>query len=283
MPQPIHIYGGMEGYPILHLAVANGFPPQTYAPLLEPFTQRYRVICLPPRALWPGESPPLDKRDWRMVTDDLLAGFKAYNLRDVIAIGHSFGGVASLLAVIREPHLFKALILLDPTILLPEFLLWMKEAQNNNSIEDVPLVQAARRRRTHFDSVEDAYVRFRSRPLFADWPDETLRLYTESNLRPSEQGNGMTLVWSAEWEAYFFSTMYTDIWDDIPKLEGLLPTLFIRGGISDTFVASAEEMLKPILPSAHFEVIEGHGHLFPMSAAGPTAHIIEKWLAQQDF
>ncbi len=283
MPQPIYVYGGAEGQPVMHLAVANGFPPQTYTRLLSSFTSKYRALCLPPRALWPGEHPPADKRDWRMVTDDLLTGLEAYQLQDIIAIGHSFGAVASILAVIRQPQRFKALILMDPTILLPEYLAWMKSAQESNLIEEVPLVQAARRRRTHFASVEDAYQRFRSRSLFADWPDEVLRHYTESNLQPSADGQGFTLVWSADWEAYFFSTMYTNIWEDIPQLEGLTPTLFIRGGSSDTFLAGAEEALKPLLPSAQFKVIEGHGHLFPMSASEQTAQIIQQWLFEQGF
>lgn len=42
---PLYHLGG-QGTP-LHLAVANGFPPAVYQPLLTPFTEMYRVVSLP--------------------------------------------------------------------------------------------------------------------------------------------------------------------------------------------------------------------------------------------
>src|SRR3990172_7938003 len=119
--QPIYEFGG-DG-PLMSVAIANGFPPQTYTPFVKPFTAKYRVVCLPPRALWPGERPPDKLISWRdTIAPDLIAGIRDYDLRDMVAIGHSFGGVATLLAAIAEPERFKAIILLDPTI-LPQFLM----------------------------------------------------------------------------------------------------------------------------------------------------------------
>lgn len=77
--------------PTMHLAVANGFPPLTYTPLLGPLTDRYRVVSLPPRPLWSNPPSPETLTSWRVLADDLLAGMREYDLRDVIAVGHSFG------------------------------------------------------------------------------------------------------------------------------------------------------------------------------------------------
>jgi pimeloyl-ACP methyl ester carboxylesterase len=121
--QPIYEFGGAG--PILHMAVANGFPPEVYKPLVWPMTGQYLAVSLPPRAMWPGENPPQTLQSWRdTVAVDLLEGLKTYDLRDVIAIGHSFGGVATILAAAAQPHRFKALVLLDPTI-LPQPAYWL--------------------------------------------------------------------------------------------------------------------------------------------------------------
>jgi len=277
MPQPLYTFGG-DGS-VMHLAVANGFPPQTYAPLLQPFTSRYRLVCLPPRALWPDDQQPPDQPgSWRALADDLLAGMRQYNLTDVIAVGHSFGGIASLLAALDEPERFRALILLDPTILPPERVQVMKMAQETGQTEQIPLVQTARRRRRAFDSVDDAYAYFKTKPLFNGWPDETVRLYAESLTRPSANGNGVELAWTPEWEAHYYRSMYTEIWETLPRLRGLLPTLVIRGGTTDTFVESAAERMKSLVPDAAYVDIPGHGHLFPQSAPEETRRVMETWL-----
>jgi hypothetical protein len=43
--------------PVVHLAHANGFPPGSYHLLADALIERYRVIALPSRALWPGSRP----------------------------------------------------------------------------------------------------------------------------------------------------------------------------------------------------------------------------------
>jgi pimeloyl-ACP methyl ester carboxylesterase len=278
MPQPLFTFGGHG--PIMHIAVANGFPPQTYAPLLQRFTARYRVVCLPPRALWPDNPPvPEQPGSWRSVADDLLAGLRQYDLTGVIAVGHSFGGIASMLAALDEPQRFRALIMLDPTIPKPEWLHMIKEVQETGQTEMIPLVQSARRRRRNFDSVDDAYTYFKSKPLFADWPDETVRLYAESMTRPS--GSGLELTWTPEWEAHYYRSIYIPIWETLSRLGGLLPTLIIRGGATDAFADESVQQVQSILPAASLVDIPGHGHLFPQSAPDETRRVIEQWLAAQ--
>jgi pimeloyl-ACP methyl ester carboxylesterase len=276
MPPPLYTFGG-DG-PVMHLAVANGFPPQTYAPLLQPFTAKYWVVCLPPRALWPDHPPPPEQPgSWRSIADDLLDGLRQYNLSDVIAVGHSFGGIASMLAALDEPERFRALILLDPTLLTPERVKIMKMVQETGQTELIPLVQTARRRRRNFEDVEEAFTYFKGKPLFGDWPDETVRLYAESMTRPS--GNGLELAWTPEWEAHYYRSMYTEIWETLPRLRSLLPTLIIRGGVTDTFVEESLAQVKMLVPDAAYVDIPGHGHLFPQSAPDETRQVIEDWLA----
>lgn len=280
MPQPLIELGGEPAHPPLHIALANGFVPQTYLPMLRPFMTHYRVLCLPPRALWGAEAPPptATHNDWAGLATDLLAGLRQYEVAPLVAIGHSFGGIASLLAALREPQRFRALVLLDPTILGQEFCAMLEQARQSGTEEEYPLVQKARRRRRHFASVEEAYERFRSRRLFAQWSDEAVWLYATYGTQPLEDGSRQ-LTWPPEWEAYYFNTVYTRIWEDVPKLRDLpVPLLIIAGAESDTFVPESVDRVRALVPNATYHSIAGHGHLFPQSAPQESAGLILDWL-----
>ncbi|MBI1279759.1 MAG: alpha/beta fold hydrolase [Anaerolineaceae bacterium] len=272
---PIYDFGGSGQ--IVNLLPANGFPPETYIPLLKPLTDRYHVICMLPRALWHDEKPPKELRQWDMLAEDLLAGLAYHKLDDVIAIGHSFGGTASMIAVTRQLKLFNALCLLDPTLFRSEWLEGMEQMQRDGSIVEFPLVQGAMRRRRSFETVEAAFAYFKTKRLFADWPDKTLHLYVEHGLQPAADG-GFELRWSPEWEAYYFSTGFTRSWEVAPKLRGLLPVLAIGGGTTDTYVPEIAAMLQEVLPEAAFAEVAGHGHLFPQTAPQQTLTFINQWL-----
>lgn len=277
MPQTLIELTGERGAPLLNMMPANGFPAQTYLPMLRGLAG-YRALSLPPRALWGDQAGPATYRNWGDCADDLLLGLERYDLRDIVAVGHSLGGILSMLALIKEPQRFRALVMLDPVLLPQATLDALDQAREAGAIEDYPLVQGARRRRQHFDSREDAYRRFREKAIFADWSADALRLYVEHGLRPRENGLGFELAWSTDWEAYYFSTVYHHVWVDLPKLNAVAPTLVIRAEDSDTFPAASLARARSLLPAATFHVMTGQGHLFPQAAPEETARVIRDWL-----
>lgn len=279
MPQTLIELTGASDAQILNIMPANGFPPETYLPMLRPLSY-FRAICLPPRALWGDELPPPAYRDWGESADDLLAAFRRHDMRNIVAAGHSLGGIISMLTVIKEPARFKALVMLDPVILPPAVLDMLGGAWESGTVEDLPLVRGARRRRRFFESHEDAYARFRAKRVFADWSEETLRLYVDHGLQPRADGDGYELSWSTEWEAHYFATVYRRIWQDLPKLNDLAPTLIIRASHSDTFPEAAYERARSLLPTVDFHEMKGQGHLFPQAAPLEAAKVIGQWLGK---
>ncbi len=273
---PLYEFGGSG--PVIHLAVANGFPPQTYRPLMDTFTRTHRVLSLPPRPLWPDETPPDHLVNWRdSVAQDLLAGLHVYDLRDAVAIGHSFGGVATMIAAISEPERFRAVILLDPTILPHWAMCSIRAARFLRYDRAEFLARRAEKRRFHFASHDEAFAYFRPKTLFADWSDEALRGYVETM---SSDESGVTLAWSREWEAYIFRTLYTGSWRDLPHLRDKMPLLLVRGETSNTLFPRAANHIRRILPEMDYAEIPGHGHLFPQSAPEATYRILHDWLAR---
>jgi len=238
----------------------------------------YRVVCASPLALWREGDPPVlrDAPDWRQVSDDLLAALHTFGLEHVTAVGHSLGGIASMLAVLDEPQRFRALILLDPTFLDETIVEMIATARQHGVSDQHPLAQAALHRKRHFATAQAFYERYRHHPLFADWDDEALRLYAQHGTESDREG--VHLTWSPEWEAHYFSTGLAAMWRIIPTLDGVLPTLILRGSTSDTYSAASAQRVQQLLPRATHITIDGYGHLFPQAAPYVSAQVIREWL-----
>ena len=102
--------------PLLHFAHANGFPPGTYRKLITDLSQNHHVVSMAGRPLW-RESTPTVLHDWSLFADDLRTELDRRSLRGVIGVGHSLGGVISLLAAAADPGIFSAVVAVDPLIL----------------------------------------------------------------------------------------------------------------------------------------------------------------------
>ena len=115
---------GSKG-PLLHVAHANGFHPQTYQTSLHGLMEDYHILSYLARPFWSQESPD-GLKHWTQLADDMVAALKTHKDKGIIGIGHSLGGVLTLYAAVNEPGLFSRLILIDPTMLSPKFLWQIK-------------------------------------------------------------------------------------------------------------------------------------------------------------
>lgn len=274
---PIQDLGGVG--PSLLLAPANGFPPETYLPAFAALLDRYRLRALPPRALWPGTAaPPHEPGDWESLAEDILRALDHHQVEPALAIGHSFGAVALLLAAAREPDRFLGLALLDVTLMTRTRMADLAALGQQELALRSPLADGALNRRDRFDSLDEAYNFWRGKPLFADWSDQALRCYTAAVLAPD--GEGYSLRWSGAWEAWYYRSYHTTTWNAIDRLPGTFPMLVVRGGTSDTFSAEAAEEFLRAAPSARLVTLPHHGHLFPQAAPALTLETVEPWLAR---
>jgi pimeloyl-ACP methyl ester carboxylesterase len=260
--------------PVVHLAHANGFPPGTYRLLAEALNERYHVLALPSRPLWP-DSRPESAPDWRPLADDLVEGLDELGLRGIAGIGHSLGAVLTMWAAIRRPDLFQAIVLIEPVILPPAWLWGLRVARRLGLEQKQPLVQGALQRHRTWPSRKAAFDHYREKPLFARWSDDALWAYVESALRPGQDGL-FELAYPPEWEAHIFGTAPTDIWSDVAHLE--TPSLVIRGEMSRTFRPAAQARMARLLPAAKFITIPEAGHLVPSERPAETAAAILRFL-----
>jgi len=268
-------FGG-EG-PLIHLAVANGFPPACYRPLIEGLAPVGHRVSVLPRPLWPDGEGPQRGVTWYTLAEDLIQAFDALGWRGVIGIGHSMGGVITMVAAVQRPDLFRAIVLMDPVLMDPKVLTLFRILRALGLGARLhPLARRARRRRRVWPSREAAAAHLRSRPLFAAWHPAAFAGYLEEGLRPSRDGQ-VELAYPPEWEVHIFVSVPHDAWRFVPRIP--IPTLVMRGTVTDTFTADSEARFRRLKPDARFAVIPG-SHLFPMERPEETARSIRAWLTE---
>jgi pimeloyl-ACP methyl ester carboxylesterase len=214
------------------------------------------------RPLWEGSNPN-EIKNWRPFSDDLLK-FLAQNPSPVIGVGHSIGAVVTLRAALRQPENFRALVLIDPVLFVPSFIVkWQLIRRLGLGEQLHPLIAGTKKRRRTFDDLETVFRGYRSRNIFRYMSDENLRILIQGMTQPRGDGT-YQLIYSPEWEAQIYRTGMQDfdIWRELPKLE--VPTLFLRGAETDTFLENAAKFVKRKQPKAWVETLEKSTHLLPL-------------------
>ncbi len=266
----------------LHFLHANGYPPECYRPLLECLQTQYRVFGILLRPLWPGSNPG-DIQDWHPFSEDLLR-FLASGPAPVIGVGHSIGAIVTLRAALRDPGRFRALILIDPVLFVPRFLVRWQFVRALGLGERLhPLITGAKKRRRAFDDLETVFRSYRNRSVFRYMSDENLRTYIEGITRKTDKG--YELVYSPEWEARIYLTGLRDfdIWRGLPRLG--VPTLFIRGAETDTFLENAAKLVhrtatlvKRKQPRVQVETLDKSTHLLPLERPTEVFDMMQAFL-----
>jgi len=232
--------------------------------------------------------------------DDVLENIEQQG-EAVIGIGHSFGGVLTLLAAAKKPELFQSIILLDPPLFSVQKSALIKLLRALNIEDWVSPSGKSKKRRDHFESKSQAKTLFQANKLFKNFHPQTLNDYvthglTETdnalfqanklfkNFHPqtlndyvthglTEKANDVELTIPVAKEVAIFHKSLTSFPKNIYKVKG-------------TLVYAAKN---PILwPSdlrwinrkfAHFQVIPFPGsHLFPLENPESTSLMIKRCL-----
>jgi len=269
---------GGTGQP-LHFLHANGYPPDCYKPLFELLKTEYHVFGMLLRPLWDGTKPH-EIQSWHPLSDDLLRFLSNHDSAPVIGVGHSIGAVVTLRAALHDSKKFRALILVDTVLFTPPRLITWNFLRAIGVGDRVhPLIAGAKKRRQTFDDLETVFRGYRNRNIFRYMSDENLRIYIEGMTKPKANG-GYELAFSPEWEAQIYRTGLRDfdIWRALPGLK--VPTLFIRGAESDTFLENAARLVKQKQPKVRVEALEKSTHILPLERPKEVFDIMQSFLKE---
>lgn len=275
IPSPLRF--GDQG-PLLHFLHANGYPPEAYRAFLFPFSSEYQVKASYLRPLW-LHSDPDEVRDWTPFREDLLHFLRSERVRmgkvngneedhgGAVGVGHSIGGTVTLMAALKSPELFQALVLIEPVL----FPFWIRAAFRLLSgvglLRQIhPLIGRTLKRKRVFAGERAMYENYREKKVFRRIPDEVLHDYVQGLARPRPDGK-VELAYPPEWEVKIYQTggmADQHIWPSLGSCA--LPVLLIRGEETDTLVMSVVRRMKKRLPNLSFINLSDTGHLAPLEA-----------------
>ena len=180
----LHDLGGpkSETAPVLLFSHATGFHGRVFEPMASFLNDRFRCVSLDLRGHGMSELPLGASLAWSGMADDVLAALSAdrFPIGPLHGIGHSMGGAALVLAAARRPDAFRSLWLYEPVIVPPESGLLLDG--------DNPMSEAAARRRDRFDSLDQAYENYGSKPPLQQLHPDALRAYVDGGFSSSPDG-----------------------------------------------------------------------------------------------
>jgi pimeloyl-ACP methyl ester carboxylesterase len=152
------------------------------------------------------------------MTEDLAQALRARGLENVVGVGHSMGGVATLLASLKHPGLFRAVVALDPVLFTGTRLLAFRALSLLGMSSRIPPASLARRRREHWGSREEAATSYRKKPLFRHFDEGCFQDYLTHGLTEAP-GGGFRLTIPREWEVRIFETPPHGVWRRLRAVE----------------------------------------------------------------
>lgn len=274
--------GGVAGRPIL-LAHATGFHGMVWQPLAAHLTGFHAVA---PDLRGQGDSsPPVGRdMDWNGFADDVLAVVDAWGVDELVAVGHSKGGAALLLAEQRRPGTFRALWLYEPVVFPagaldgPPASEAPTPSERTSPVEPSnPLAAGALRRRATFASRQAAYDNYSSKLPLAVLDPEALHAYVDHGFADQPDGT-VALKCRPEVESAIF-TMASDNGAFEHLSEVRCPVTIARGTEESFGPAAFAQPVVDALPRGRLATFDHLGHFGPLERPAEVAAAIVADLA----
>ncbi|CEK10472.1 alpha/beta fold hydrolase [Legionella hackeliae] len=250
---------------LIHFAHGNGFPSRCYLQLLQALETQYDYCYIDKI----GHNPlfPVTE-NWHLLVDEVIASVEQQSTTPVIAVGHSLGGVLSLLAAIEKPSLFKAVVMIDSPLLGRFKSSIVRLAKALGIIDRVTPAFRTRGRREHWQSEEQIIEYLKSRDLFKTFAPACLQDYIEHGLRKTKEG------YILEFDRHIEYLIYRTIPHTLHEYEGKLtvPATLIYGDKS-----TVVDRLDIRYMKKHYNIssVKMSGtHMLPMEMPEQIAHQI---------
>ena len=251
--------------PLLHFTHGNSYPAGTYGQLLAALEHDFDVRS----SDMLGHDPAFPVTDnWRGLVDELIAQLATYQ-QPAILVGHSLGGMLSMMAARQRPDLARCVVMVDSPIVAGwRACVWRQLKRRGWGDRFSPAKFSAGRRHL-FPSRQAAYAHYAAKDIFAKWAPGVLDDYLEHGLKP--HADGVQLRFSRDVETAIYRTLPHNMGR---ALDGKYPVpIGFIGGRSSAELGQAGIKATRQLVGEHLTMVDG-GHLFALEAPQQTAREI---------
>ncbi len=257
--------------PLLHFSHGNSYPAGSYRQVLDALGADYDVRSIDML----GHDPRFPVGDgWHGLVDELIAHLEAYG-QPAILVGHSLGGMLSMMVARQRPELARCVVMLDSPVVAGWRALAWRFAKLRGWATRLSPARFSERRRNVWPDREAARAHFMAKPMFQAWAPGVIDDYLDHGLMPHEEG--VQLRFSRDVE--------TDIYNTLPHHMGSIirppfpvPVGFI-GGTTSLELRQAGLQATRKLVGPNLVMIEG-GHLYPMERPAETAQLTHEMIVR---
>ena len=264
------------GQPLVLFFHGNSFPASTYNVMLNDLRRRGMQVQVLEK-IGHNLAFPVTS-NWPHLVDELHAFAKpliAAHTGPVVLVGHSLGGMLSLMLAAQFPQLAHAVVMVDAPALggLRAKALHLSKTLTLTKKFSPGVV--SQKRRITWNSVEEVQAHFLSKKVFARWDPQVLNDYVLHGTHEEKTDEGVQRVLS------FDRNIETQIYNSVPhNLEGLLkkyplacPVSLVAARHSNEMRLAGFDFSKKITKN-RICIIDGT-HLVPMEKPLVTASAIE--------
>jgi pimeloyl-ACP methyl ester carboxylesterase len=264
----LHDLGG-DGPPLL-LTHGNGLNAGMWATVVPHLRDTFHCYGLDFRGHGASQQVhdpiPVERR-W--LAAEVLAAVEAIGGAPVLAAGHSLGGATLLRTEQDHPGTLRACWAFEP-VLIPDTFETTAPPSN--------LIEASRRRRLVFASVDEAVERYSSKPPFAGCEPAAVRAYVEIGTTDQPDGT-VKLTCSGETEASIYETNERLDFSTFGAVS--IPVVVAVGeavAMGNEIPPLVAPLVAEALGDARLEVMPGVTHFAPMEAGERVAASIRAFL-----
>lgn len=189
----------------------------------------------------------------------------------VFLVGHSLGGILSVMAAALHPTLARGVLMLDSPLLSGWRANAVGVAKRTQVVGSVSPGRVSRSRRQHWPSDEDALQHFARKKVFARWEPQVLRDYIAHGLE--DDGGQRVLRFDRKVETAIYNTMPHHLGTLLRRNRLACPAAFI-GGLESVEMQQSGMALTNRIAKGRTTMLDG-SHLFPMEYPLTTAAAIE--------
>jgi len=242
----------MAGRPTLVYSHANGFSGACYRKLYTYLDDDFEILYIDRF----GHDPRYPVTDgWSRLAVQLQDFNAARAHGPVIGVGHSLGGYLNVLAAVKRPELFSAIILLDSPLLGPWTGTVLQLVKRLGFADRVTPARITLERRRRWANLDAVYQHFQVRAPFRYFDPNCLRDY--AHFGTVAAAGGVQLAFDPDVECRIYWTIPHDL---ARQMQGLkLPAGFIGGRQSLELRRAGLGIMRRYF---HVNLIDG-SHLFP--------------------
>lgn len=263
--------------PVVHFIHGNGYNGLVYRPLLERLARDYDLFLSDIQGHGASEANG-DFLGWNRTSELCEETWRAYaplwKGQPHYALGHSFGGIMSLLMMDRDPAVFDRAVLMDPIIFSQRMLWLMRIATGLGLWKHNGFSKQTRQRRRTWPDRATALESLEGRGMFKGWTPEALQAYVDHALEARD--GQVVLRCPPELEAAIFASYPRRLWRAMSHLR--TPTHVIHGDSTYDFVRESVAEWITRNDTVTAEVVPG-GHCFMQQAPEATAGRVRAALA----